>query len=75
MDVCNDGHLIASLGSDEEVIKFWNVSYFEGMTIGEGEKSKQFKNKSKPVAGEGDKRGNLPSSSKQNASDFFKGLA
>ncbi|XP_021963280.1 WD repeat-containing protein 55 homolog isoform X2 [Folsomia candida] len=70
MDVCNDGHLIASIGSDEEVIKFWNVSYFESMTVGKKEK---VKHKSKPTL-EDESKSNLPSSSKQNAADFYGGL-
>jgi hypothetical protein len=69
MDVCNDGHLIATLGADEEVIKFWNVSYFEHMTVTDKDK---VKHKAKPPKDES--KSNLPSSSKQNASDFYKGL-
>ncbi|CAL8140701.1 unnamed protein product [Orchesella dallaii] len=83
MDVCNDGHLIASIGADETV-KFWNVAYFESMTVGGGGGSKENGGggeKEKPQKKEkGDKnqdlkKHNLPSSSHQNASDFFKGLA
>lgn len=81
MDVCNDGHLIASLGADE-TIKFWNVSYFENTTVPTGNNSKK---ENKEKTGKGAHRGtverqdlsrhNLPSSSHQNASDFFSGLA
>lgn len=72
MDVCNDGHLIASIGADEEVIKFWNVSYFEHMTVPTEVKMK--KGKAKPSHNEG-ARDNLPSSStNQNTKDFYSGL-
>jgi len=72
MDVCNDGHLISSIGA-EKCVKFWNVSYFEGMTVSTEDKMKLVKGKAKPMQNELDKA-NLPSSSHQNASDFYKGL-
>lgn len=96
MDVCNDGHLIASTGADETV-KFWNVAYFETMTAQVAASTSKAAEKNKEEAGGGGavggtgkskkghtkasgqkqdlSRNNLPSSSHQNASDFFKGLA
>lgn len=85
MDVCNDGHLIASIGADETV-KFWNVSYFENMTVsgaggGGGKKGDDGKKEANKTSfkTEGKSKDltkhNLPSSSHQNAADFFKGLA
>lgn len=72
MDVCNDGHLIASIGA-EECVKFWNVSYFDGMQVSTEDKPKKVKGKAKPKRDDLNRR-NLPSSSHQNASDFYEGL-
>jgi len=91
MDVCNDGHLIASLGADETV-KFWNVKYFENITVPTGPAATKGSNnkeksgnsgmkgsKKQGQKGSGERQDlnkhNLPSSSHQNTSDFFKGLA
>jgi len=74
MDVCNDGHLIATIGADEAV-KFWNVSYFETFVVPTDTASRgKSKIKVNRRKGEDGTRNNLPSSNQQNSSEFFKGL-
>jgi len=67
IDVCNDGHLIASsdlLGR----IDFWNMSYLSGFKIPAEQVKKSGKVKSEM------KKHNLPSSNESNPSSFFDGL-
>ncbi|CAG7734154.1 unnamed protein product [Allacma fusca] len=67
MDVCNDGHLIASISHDA-ILNFWNVSYFEDFIMPAEVKTSSKSTKSK------DMKHNLPSSRQGNKSDFFQGL-
>ncbi|XP_015124678.1 WD repeat-containing protein 55 homolog [Diachasma alloeum] len=63
LDISNDGTLIAS-SSHDNIVKFWNVKYFETLNVEEpikGGKQKQMKH-------------NLPSSKVSNAADFFADL-
>ncbi|XP_011309335.1 WD repeat-containing protein 55 homolog [Fopius arisanus] len=63
VDISNDGTLIAS-SSHDNIVKFWNVKYFETLNVEEpikGGKQKQMKH-------------NLPSSKVNNAGDFFADL-
>ena len=68
MDVCNDGHLIASSSLDE-TIKFWNVTYFEDFVPPTLKETKTPKGNSKKET-----KHKLPSSSQKNSSQFFEGL-
>ena len=63
LDISHDGEFIASCSSDQ-VIKFWNIRYFEEITVDGAKKAKKR-----------EMNHNLPSSKHTNASDFFSGLA
>ncbi|OWR44900.1 putative WD-repeat protein [Danaus plexippus plexippus] len=65
LDISHDGQYIASCSHDNDV-KFWNISYFESIDSLIDVSHKQNKKR--------DMVNNLPSSSVQNASDFFSGL-
>ncbi|KAJ8865910.1 hypothetical protein PR048_033433 [Dryococelus australis] len=63
LDISGDGTYIAS-SSHDQLIKFWNIKYFEDIEVNVKEKSK------KKV----EMRHNLPSSKAKNSADFFSGL-
>lgn len=63
LDISDTGHLIASTASFSNVVKFWNIEFFEDFDV-----KKHFK-KINP------KEFNLPSSNVANATDFFSGLS
>uniref|UniRef100_A0A2A4K3F4 WD repeat-containing protein 55 homolog n=1 Tax=Heliothis virescens TaxID=7102 RepID=A0A2A4K3F4_HELVI len=65
LDISHDGQYVASCSHDNDV-KFWNISYFESIDSIIDVNQKQNKKR--------DLTNNLPSSSIQNASDFFSGL-
>ncbi|KAG8230101.1 hypothetical protein J437_LFUL007645 [Ladona fulva] len=64
IDISSDGELLASCSHDQ-LIKFWNIKYFEEMKINYKGKV----NKAKVS------KFNLPSSNQKNVSDFFADLA
>ncbi|XP_034949790.1 WD repeat-containing protein 55 homolog [Chelonus insularis] len=61
IDISNDGKLIASTSHDN-IVKFWNVEYFENFNLDE----KEVKNVKHTA-----KKHNLPSSKVENPSTFF----
>lgn len=64
MDINRDGTLIAT-GSIDNKVCFWNVEYFEEVSM--TDKNKKDNDKAR--------ENNLPSSHSVNASDFFAGMA
>ncbi len=64
LDISKDGTLIAS-GSINNKICFWNVEYFEDISLTDKDKTDNDKAREH----------NLPSSLGVNASDFFSGMA
>ncbi|XP_063239786.1 WD repeat-containing protein 55 homolog [Bacillus rossius redtenbacheri] len=64
LDISGDGTYVAS-SSHDQLIKFWNIKYFEDIEVNPKEKSKK----------QVEMRHNLPSSKAKNAQDFFSGLA
>lgn len=62
MDISENGHLIASTAHFSNIVKFWNIEFFEDFDV-----KKHFK-KIDP------KEFNLPSSNVVNATQFFSGL-
>lgn len=62
LDISDTGHLIASTSYFSNIVKFWNIEFFEDFDI------KQHFKKINP------KEFNLPSSNVVNATDFFSGL-
>lgn len=65
LDICNDGTMIASTSHNND-IKFWNIQYFEDLSIA-SKSNKHIKKR--------DLKNNLPSSKQRNVSDFFDGLS
>jgi WD40 repeat protein len=62
LDISDNGHLIASTSYFSNIVKFWNIEFFEDFDI---------KNHFKKI---NPKEFNLPSSNVVNATDFFSGL-
>jgi hypothetical protein len=62
LDISDNGHYIASTSYFSNIVKFWNIAFFEDFDV-----KKHFK-KINP------KEFNLPSSNVVNATDFFSGL-
>jgi len=81
LDVSHDGGLIASISSEDESVKFWNIKYLEEMDYNKTKKPflqqkghTKMRRKDNKMQRAQESEFQLPSSNRANQKDFFKDL-